>query len=370
MQDLDTTFWSQLFPAEPGQHTSTRDMRLLRKGGRPFLLLPPRGAAAIAALGLYPAQTRRARALRTLLGYFLKFGLPLGTKTTRITISPDDPFVKFLASMARQPQGSPPEFGILAGNPAQESQRVLVLLFGPNKEPAAVVKCGSTAPARALVQNEARFLSTATGKAEGLPRLRGDFESPRLRALALDFFPGDSPARQGETAFPPLLGSWIDSSTTVQAITLAGWTRLMRQCAGNQDLAVLGTRLEKCRLHPAIYHGDFVPWNIRVSPQGQWIVLDWERGELAGMPAWDVFHYVLQTAILVERQPLPALVARVQGLMNSEPFRNYTRQACINGFERELLLTYLLHCAEVIKPSEGLTETKALYTALWTKWMA
>ncbi len=97
-------------------------------------------------------------------------------------------------------------------------------------------------------------------------------------------------------------------------------------------------------------------------------MLDWERAELAGLPGWDWFHYVIQCAILVERLSTPALAQRVERLMASAPFQRYAEQGGIRGCERELLLAYLLHVVHVIKPSEGLAQTQGLFDALAPRW--
>lgn len=98
------------------------------------------------------------------------------------------------------------------------------------------------------------------------------------------------------------------------------------------------------------------------------MVLDWERGELAGIPGWDWFHYVIQPAILVDRSPTTDLVQRIERVLSSEPFKAYSARAGIMGCERELVLAYLLHAVEVIKPSEGLAATRDLLHALAVRW--
>ena len=105
-----------------------------------------------------------------------------------------------------------------------------------------------------------------------------------------------------------------------------------------------------------------------MSPAGAWTVLDWERGELTGIPGWDWFHYVIQSAILVGHLPTSALVQRVEDLLGSEAFQQYAVRGGIVGCERELALAYLLHVVEVIKPSEGLTPTRDLLRALSACW--
>src|SRR5437867_605277 len=123
-------FWEGLFGAEQGKAGRVRvELRLLKKQGRPLLLLPCHPRAAVAALGLYPAQTARARAAKTLLGWLLRFSAPYGTKKLSLAISPDDAFVKFLVQLAGGPSGGVPGLGILAGNPASDGQRFIVLVF-------------------------------------------------------------------------------------------------------------------------------------------------------------------------------------------------------------------------------------------------
>jgi len=362
-------FWEALFAANEDEASGLRvEMRMLRKRGRPLLLLPCHPGPAAASLELYPAQTGRARAARTVLRWLLRSSAPFGMEKITFTISPDDPFATFLASLAGEPERGLPALGVLAGNPANDNQRFLALVFDANQKPVAVVKAGLSQAARALIEKEELFLKAVSQNTRSVPRLRAVFESARLRAVALDFFPGDSPRPRHERALPALLASWVDAQRTLALSETPDWARLGSAFPANELLARVAMQL-RGRIVPAtIQHGDFAPWNIKVSPSGAWTVLDWERGELAGLPGWDWFHYVIQTGILVERLPAPGLVQRVESLLGSAAFLQYGARAGIAGFERELVLAYLLHAVEVIKPSEGLAATRELLAALAARW--
>jgi hypothetical protein len=294
--------------------------------------------------------------------------LPVGTEEVSLTIAPDDPFMKFLCAAAGGSTSGIPGLGVLAGNPASEGQRFLVLVFDGSQKPVSVVKAGLSERAKALIQKEGAFLASLSGKATGIPRVRAEFQSPRLRALALDFFPGDSPRGRDESGIPPLLSSWVEPERRILLQQTADWARLEDAGSANDWFPTIAKRLADRTIHPAIHHGDFAPWNIKVSPQGNWAVLDWERGELAGIPGWDWYHYVLQTGILVERLPTARLVGRIERLLGSEAFKRYAELAAISGLERWLVLAYLLHCSEVIRPSEGLAPTRELLDALCVRW--
>ena len=363
------SFWEDLFAAPEGQGQPVRiTMRLVKKAGRPFLLLPAQSRPAAAIMGLYPAQTGRARMARALLRCLLRASLPLGTETISLAISPADPFVKFLCSLAGEQGQGAPVLGILAGNPASDGQRFLLLIFDASQRPVAVVKAGLNPRARALVEQEERFLAAVPEKTVAVPRLRARFESSRLRALALDFVPGDSPRLRDEAALTPLLTAWVDVTRTIVLSDTPDWMRLQEAASASGLFSVVAGQLRGRQVHPAMHHGDFAPWNIKVSPAGAWTVLDWERGELTGIPGWDWFHYVIQSGILVGHLPVSVLVQRVESLLSADAFRQYATRGGIVGCERELVLAYLLHAVEVIKPSEGLAPTRELLEALAARW--
>src|SRR2546423_2104851 len=93
--------WQGLFEAAVSpKAASSIQMRILKKRGHPFLLLPPQARCAAACLDLYPAQTARARAGRAILRVMLRTSIPFGTEKNSLQISSDDPFIKFLASAA------------------------------------------------------------------------------------------------------------------------------------------------------------------------------------------------------------------------------------------------------------------------------
>jgi hypothetical protein len=232
----------------------------------------------------------------------------------------------------------------------------------------AVVKAGLSPRARALVEQEERFLAAVPEKTIAVPRLRARFESARLRALALDFVSGDSPRPRDEAALPPLLAAWVDATRTVVLSDTPDWMRLQEAAPASGLFSVVAGQLRGRKIHPAMHHGDFTPWNIKVSPAGAWTVLDWERSELTGIPGWDWFHYVIQSGILVRHLPTSVLVQRVESLLSSDAFRQYATRGGILGCERELVLAYLLHVVEVIKPSEGRAPTRELLQALAARW--
>ncbi len=395
-------FWEDLFPATTDEAGGVRvEMRVVSKHGRPLLLLPQQRRAAMVSLGLYPAQTPRARAAKVALSWLVRAGATLGTKPISLAISPGETFATFLSSLATGARPSPgaatlasagagepfttqhrsdvagptdgrapglPTLGILAGNPASDGQRFLLLVFDVTQAPVAVVKAGLSERARLLIAKEESFLAAVPPNTSSVPRLRATFQRPHLRALALDYFAGDSPRPRDEGALPALLASWVDPQRSVAMSDTADWGRLERAAASADLFALLARQLRSRLIHPAIQHGDLAPWNIRVSPAGAWVVLDWERGELDGIPAWDWFHYVIQPAMLVEHLPTLELVRRVEDLLDSEAFKAYTARAGITGCERELVLAYLLHAVEVIKPSEGLAATGDLLRALVARW--
>ena len=381
----------------------------VQRGGEPFLLLPSSARLAARALALYPAQTAKARLAKNILHLALQLGLKPGLGKMSAAIAGDDPFWQFLiqsvypnplatsknafgvppsgGSRAVPPEGGtpnesfrtrsrtaglaadvPPQFAILAGNPRAPGRRFVLLLFNATGEPAAVVKAGLSNHARRLLAHEEHFLRTRPEGQCGVPKLRGTFDSPRVHAFALDFFAGESPGADESAALAELLGSWIATDREVTMQDLGAWQRLAAATGASPGPDAVQALVE-ARFHPVTSHGDFTPWNVKVA-RGQWTVLDWERGELAGVPGWDWFHFVLQPALLVRRESTDALLRRLENLLGSAGFNAYAQRAGILGREHALALAYLAYCTRVTKQTEGLDRLAALEAAAVTRWFS
>lgn len=334
---------------------------VLRKCGEPFLFVPRDSSLAVQALELYPAQTRRARLARSLLRAALRTHVPLPLEAAQRRVALDDPFVQFLCQSAGTTPGEFPPLAILAGNPATDGRRFTLLAFSPSGKPVTVAKAGISTAAKCLIAREEAFLNSVPQKLRGrIPTLRGVFHSGSVAAIALGFSPGDSPRGEVRGRLLEILGSWLSAGGTMALGEIPAWKPLYGHRASYPFLEDLAVQ----QVVPGLAHGDFAPWNIKVSPRdGNWIVLDWERGELTGVPGWDWFHYEIQTAILVDKCSLSALHRRIDGLLSSASFRSYAMQAHIQEISRPLVAAYLLHCLETVRPTEGLPTLRSLLAA-------
>lgn len=360
MNEPASNEWRDLFePARTGAGGSTVVLDLVRRQGEPWLLLPAPPSLAVRALALYPAQSPKARGARLALRLALRLGLKPRMERTHLACSPSDPFVEFLRRTADLPPPQPLHLAVLAGNPRAAGRRFVVLVFGREGRAAAVVKAGVSASAQALITREQEFLRGAPEAAPARPRLRESFQSPKVRALALDYFDGDTP-RPGEAAeLQRIMHGWLDRDRWVSVRELSIWPRLLgADAAGTLPPQVHA--LGEAKLRPSLFHGDFAPWNIK-SSRGRWTVLDWERGELVGPPAWDWFHFTLQPALLVRGEPPTALWARFETLLRTPEFMDYARAAGGADQMRWLGIAYLAYCLHVTRQTEGAESLRRLF---------
>jgi|GEM_PF-179056 len=357
--------WHQLFN---GPAPVRRVLRILRRGGTPFLYLPEEPKAARHALTLYPAQRSVARTAKWALDAGLRLRFPLPLSSIKVSVDPDAPFTRFLANVAEQAPGSIPVWGMLAGNPNAQGQRMVFLVFDHHLRPRAAVKAGQGDAARALIAREVAALAALPAGLMGAPRLLGQWGDANTAALALPYLSGDAPSAKAIDRVAAILSNWLRFGQEVPLDGLAGWRAVMATEAGRELAQLLPT--PSWQVQAPVAHGDFAPWNIKVTggEDEPWTVLDWERGEPCGMPGWDWFHFVLQPAVLVEKLSGEPLAERTEALLASQEFRQYAREAGVEGIERFLLLAYLLHCTEVIRQTEGSKAISGLYTALFERW--
>ena len=340
-------------------------LHAVSRGGKAFLFLPTDNRAAATALEIYPAQTAKARLAKAALGMMLRVGLRVGLRKISLTISSTDHFAAFLRAAAQVEPGEPFSFAVLTGNPSAPGRRHVFLLFNSASEPVAVVKAGVTNRARELIAHETSLLTAFVSAQTGLPKVRGACELDNLSAFAMDFIKGTSPGNDTGVALEKIFSSWADSAKQIELGETAAWQRLVQShgAAAMPD-AVRG--LETLRVLPVLMHGDFAPWNVKVSA-GRWTVLDWERGERVGIPAWDWFHFVVQPAVLVRREMTTTTMARLEKLFGSAEFQRYAERCGIAGAEWKLAFAYVDYCINVTRQTEGLALLKLLREALLTR---
>jgi hypothetical protein len=351
--------WETLFPAASDNGRVMRlRLRLLRRHGQPLLLVPEGGRAARTALNLYPAQTRKARLARGVLRALASFGVLPGAETCELRLAADAPFVQFVCPPSSGPEAI--SLAVLLGNPNVAGRRFLLLVFGGTGHPMRVIKLGTDVAAAWLVRREAEFLRNLTPGRLHAPELLGEFSEGDRAALALAYAPGPTPAADDFRSLPALLNGWLDTTRTVRFGELAAARQLAESGADDAASRLAQSRLAEATFHPAIHHGDFAPWNIRVGPAGEWRVLDWERGEAVGPPAWDWFHYWLQPRVLVRRQAPAEILREFATFRCSAALMTYAQTAGIKEHLDALWLGYLVHCRDVTRQAEGMPAIREL----------
>ena len=357
--------WDLLFPPPKNSaNVATLKLRLMCKHGEPLLLLPSQSPAADIALSLYHAQSWKARIARTGLALMQKLGAMPGTSPVEIRIALDSPFAKFLC-----PSGTSVAdftFAMLLGNPRTAGRRFLMLMFDRTGKPMRVIKAGvGSGRAIELIQSEAAFLEQVPASTLHAAPVQGRFSDGGIEALALDYIHGSTPALNDFSSVPALLESWLNLQDTVRFADLPAAHRL---AAGARKDAATQRALEKINqlsFNAAIHHGDFAPWNIRIHRvTRQWFVLDWERGETAGPPAWDWFHFVLQPEVLVRRASAQTVLDRFEKFRRTPEFLRYVAKARIESSVDLLLLGYAIHCRDITRQTEGMTTIKSLVELL------
>ncbi|MGI9072204.1 MAG: polysaccharide deacetylase family protein [Bryobacteraceae bacterium] len=83
-----------------------------------------------------------------------------------------------------------------------------------------------------------------------------------------------------------------------KAVALLGpeWKEL-----GQEVLRRSARELDGRTICCGISHGDFTPWNTRVS-QGRLLLFDWESSHWEAPNSWDIFHFGLQTAVSLNKE--------------------------------------------------------------------
>jgi hypothetical protein len=343
------------------------EWRLISRHGRPFLLLPCGLAATRTGLALYSAQRRRAKIWRKILPALLQSPLSRFFEHIRFQADASAEILQFMAQQAGIPAERIHAPAIKLSDVGARS-RLVLLLCDEGGRPARVIKAGLNEAGRRATDQEADFLEQLPANKLGCIRMTGRLSTPAVSAFATDYFPGTSP--YDDAGLEHLFHDWLNRDETVPLESLPAWRDLAAAMTGTGMAAwpQIQSALAGKKIRSTLYHGDFAPWNVRVVNSRNLQAFDWERGGLAGIPGWDWFHFVVQTAILARRHSVERAAAEVEQLLYSDRFKNFAAAAGISDLARPLLLAYLLHHKWVVKPLEGGKKTEELFKLLSVRW--
>jgi hypothetical protein len=321
-------------------------MLLLSRNGHPLLYLPADARLRAHALRFYQPQSAKARLFVALLRAFNRLRLPLPLSRSAPETPSDPAFRDFLAQCAGMED---PEFALLCGNPNAPGRRFLLLLFSQVATPACVIKFGTTPEAQALIRREADFLQDSGGTFAGLPQILDSYQSASVSAFAVPYFTGRQAKPQDFPSVVRCLESWIPRGAEQPLREIPGWQRLLALPNCPQELQ----RVADSKVRPSLYHGDFTPWNLRISSAGDLQVFDWERGEHVGVPGWDWLHYCLQPEILVRNSCPTYLLQLMDRILRSTEWLEYLRRARAAEMGSEIAKGYLWYHLHVCRQTEG-----------------
>ena len=299
--------------AEPDKAGMPLDFewRLVRRHGRPFLLVPTvgpgkkvsrriylsdtepveyeinPGLSPQVSLKLYAAQRRRAKICRTLFPMLMNSPAAYLFQQVRLCANSTADLIRFLAHQSGVPAEMLVTPAVKFGGQDTYNSRVVFLLGDGSGRPLKVVKVGLDEIGRANTRREADLLEQLPGNALGCIRLAGRLETPTLTAFATDYFPGESP--MNDAGLEKVFHSWLNLEPPVAVTNLAGWNELEtargKSSADLQVLATLRQALAGAQVRTTLHHGDFTPWNVRPSTRTAFRLLIGSEGICAAFPA-------------------------------------------------------------------------------------
>ncbi|MDR3576226.1 MAG: hypothetical protein P4L50_20350 [Anaerolineaceae bacterium] len=346
----------------------TFSWRLVCRKKRPFLLLPEKSGSSSDGFQLYSAHRPLAKLWRSLVPLIL--ATPLAKIFGQVVIEADteSEFMQFLAAQSGLPAAQLPSPAIKFGGVVGKTKRVVLLLRDAGGHPIRVVKVGLDPAGRAATEREASLLSNLPKEVIGCTGITGRFISDTMSAFATAYFSGES--LDTDLGVEKLFHDWLNDAPPEPIRNLAIWRELqsVAKGAGLPQWPILRDALAEQSFRTTIYHGDFAPWNVRMTNLETIRAFDWERGHLKGIPAWDWFHFIVQTSILVKRYSPERVAAELEQLVHSPRFQKYASDAGISEIVEPLLLAYLLEQKLIVRPLEGIEQIDRLFRLLWAKW--
>jgi hypothetical protein len=334
--------WRILLAPVGDEEVPLRRFWVLKKGKKPFLYLPDNPSMACVALDLYPAQKIKAKAFLRLVGALLPWGLPFLASKVELPVDSHAKFVAFLRKLGGNIENTP-SFGVLEGYARTVDRRYILLLFDSCKQPQVIVKVGLTPQAKELIRREQDFFFPTRAHLRGVPEPLDLYREEDAYAIAYPYEAGSTPTYAQKDELGEVLSPWIEAGPPIPMSEFSKWRELEILQEDDPSLKAVFDVLRDTCVSPVFSHGDFTVWNIRVSPQGEWRVLDWERAHRHDFPAWDWFNYIVQYHFLVLHSSADEIVSELEALRVDPRFLAYADRTGIRGILKELAFGHLLY---------------------------
>lgn len=202
-------------------------------------------------------------------------------------------------------------FAMALGNPGKYRKLTIQVMRSGGKT-LGYIKLGMTKPASDRVHEEGKILEGFAALRPHIPRVIYDGEWQNSYML----FQSPLEGRAGPADLSAVHVEFLQKLAAIRRVDKPGlrvveetaerWKKITWRCdwrwqqLGKDALIAARRDLEKLTIPCGVWHGDFVPWNTRVS-KGQLSVFDWESCE-EGIPlGWDTFHFSVQVACLLKK---------------------------------------------------------------------
>ena len=340
-------------------------MRAFNRRGQEFLLLPDDAEAAERSLEVYSPQSWLAKVAIKLLRRCIRLRIPTPVLRRVILRIPKGSLLfSLLKSSRRNPKLKETlPFALLAGNPKEPSRRFVLLSFDDEHKPRIVMKIGVGRFSSELIEKERRFMEENGNRFPCFPKISDSLSADEFAVFTTEYLRINERGFDSYEELYKCVSGWVHHSEMERNLgELAPLDKLYDLQMGDAALTRLCEAVRNISVVPVVFHGDLVPWNIRADAESNdWVVIDWERGEYEGVPAWDWFHFTVQTSLLVNKDSPESIMERIRNLFQSEHFREYAERCQIRSIVKELFALYIFYCRTVLMHGRGGATLDNLY---------
>ncbi len=289
-----------------------------------FVVLPSRNAArwllpqgdgrrALEGLQIYAPYAPAARLIKALVGGIMRAGWQ-GWARHGVLIASREPLpIEILVSeVAGERQ---PVFALSLGTPGR-FRKLAVQVMRPSGEILGYLKLPLTEAAAERVRHEAEVLKRLWNFAALRPHIPKVLHAGEWKRGYI-LFQSRGPSRAGPIEFNALHEEFLQTLRSFHQVDKPGqvlveevgarWRKAeplldsRLRSLGEEALARASRDLGRVMVPCGIMHGDFAPWNTRVE-KGQLFLFDWESAAWEAPILWDIFHFHVQVASLLNKK--------------------------------------------------------------------
>jgi len=289
---------------------------------------------AKSSLEMYQPSKKSVRLLKNILSFSLTMGLSPLLNNVIIVLEPlglsEDAMTEITKFLSQIYDINNIEMALFTGTPGLTAKKSLQIMNRNTGGIKSYIRIGENPFTKTLLENEMKILKRLKGlslRSAQIPTVLLYERHFQISFLLISTHrkPGCYYTHHIEASHVKFLGELFKK--TLRKMFVSRWLERNIKIIGENNSIIVAIKyikniMKNKKIEICMIQGDFTPWNMFFTPEGELFIFDWELARIDGLPYYDLINFKIKNDILVKHMETSMIFkglysSKFQGLVKS-----------------------------------------------------